>query len=179
MYEGYLCTYIRQSERDMASVRLFQFFLWLCLFLFYFSDAEAKCTGCNVALGSYYVGDVNTTDILSLFNGDIDFETLQSWNPQLPNIYFILTGSRVRIPFTCDCLGEGDNRYLGHVFQYTATGGDTYETIASSKYANLTTSSWLEKVNSYDCCLDPKCNKLILRKVKKWYVKEVMVLWKK
>jgi chitin elicitor receptor kinase 1 len=53
------------------------------------------------------------------------------------------------IPFSCDCLGEGDNRYLGHLFQYNLNGGDTYEIIAG-KYVNLTTTPWLQKVNSYN-----------------------------
>lgn len=150
------CTALQKHilQRDMASVRRFQIFLWLWLglSLFYFSDGEAKCTGCKVALGSYNVPqNFNTSYILTLFNNEIVFETLKSWNSGIiSNEDFINFGYKIRIPFSCDCLGEGDNRYLGHIFQYTVATGDTYETIASNQYANLTTSSWLEKVNSYD-----------------------------
>lgn len=138
-------------QKDMASVRPSHFFLWLCLLPFYFSDAEAKCTGCNVALGNYYVKqNDNVSYISSLFDNEITYETLNYWNSQIvtgPD--FILSGYPIRIPFSCDCLGEGNNRYLGHMFQYIAVQGDTYDKIANTIYANLTTVSALQNVNSY------------------------------
>lgn len=134
----------------MASVRPSHFFFWLCLLPFYFSDAEAKCTGCKVALGNYYVHqNYNISYISSLFDNESDYQALKLWNPSLSNQDFILSGITIRIPFTCDCLGEGNNKYLGHMFQYTAAGGDTYDKIANTIYANLTTVSALQKVNSY------------------------------
>jgi len=155
MKDLYLTHFIADThislQRNMASVRLFQIFMWLCLLPFYFSDAEAKCTSCTVALGSFYVTQgINITYILTLFNGVVTFETLKTWNSGvISNDNFINFGIRIRIPFPCDCLGEGDNRYLGHLFQYNLNGGDTYEIIAG-KYANLTTIASLRKVNSYN-----------------------------
>lgn len=127
------------------------FFLWLCLLPFYFSDAEAKCTGCKVALGYYYVNqNYNISYISSLFDNETNYETLKLWNSDsISNQDFIQWGITIRIPFTCDCLGEGNNKYLGHMFQYTVVRGDTYDKIANTIYANLTTVSALQKVNSY------------------------------
>lgn len=127
------------------------FFLWLCLLPFYFSDAEAKCTSCNVSLANYYINpNYNISYISSLFDNETTYETLNYWNSDtVTNPNFLLAGSTIRIPFSCDCLGEGNNRYLGHMFQYNAAGGDTYDKIANTIYANLTTASALQNVNSY------------------------------
>ena len=75
----------------MASMRLFQIFMWLCLFPFYFSNAEAKCTGCKVALGSFYVTQgINITYILTHFNDVVTSETLKTWkNGVINNDNFI------------------------------------------------------------------------------------------
>lgn len=138
-------------QKDMASLRPSHFFFWLCLLPFYFSDAEAKCTSCKVALGNYYVNqNYNISYILSLFDNENNFETLKLWNSDsISNQDFIKWGITIRIPFTCDCLGEGNNKYLGHMFKYTAAAGDTYDKIANTIYANLTTGSALQNVNSY------------------------------
>lgn len=127
------------------------FFLWLCLLPFYFSDAEAKCTSCNVSLANYYINpNYNISYISSLFDNETTYETLNYWNSDtVTNPNFLLAGSTIRIPFSCDCLGEGNNRYLGHMFHYNAAGGDTYDKIANTIYANLTTASALQNVNSY------------------------------
>jgi len=54
---------------------------------------------------------------------------------------------RVNIPFPCECIG---GEFLGHVFEYSAKEGDTYDLIANSYYASLTTVELLKKFNSYD-----------------------------
>lgn len=135
----------------MASVRPSHFFLWLCLLPVYFSDAEAKCTSCNVSLANYYINpNYNISYISSLFDNETTYETLNYWNSDtVTNPNFLLAGSTIRIPFSCDCLGEGNNRYLGHMFHYIAVQGDTYDKIANTIYANLTTASALQNVNSY------------------------------
>ena len=70
----------------MASVRLFQIFMCLCLFPFYFSNAEAKRTGCKVALDSFYVTQgINITYILTLFNDFVTSKTLKTWNSGVIN----------------------------------------------------------------------------------------------
>ncbi|CAL0317585.1 unnamed protein product [Lupinus luteus] len=77
----------------------------------------------------------NSNDIVSynkgkIFNGDV-----------------LLSLTRTNVPFPCDCIG---GEFLGHVFQYSAVAGDTYDTIAMKSYSNLTTVEFLKRFNSYD-----------------------------
>lgn len=104
-----------------------------------------------MALGNYYVNqNYNISYISTLFDNEITYETLNYWNSDtINNPNFIQWGYPIRINFSCDCLGEGNNRYLGHMFQYVAVKGDTYDKIANTIYANLTTVSALQNVNSY------------------------------
>ncbi|PNX60456.1 receptor-like protein kinase, partial [Trifolium pratense] len=43
---------------------------------------------------------------------------------------------RINIPFPCECIG---GEFLGHVFEYSSSEGDTYDLIANTYYASLTT----------------------------------------
>lgn len=120
----------------------------------FFSKVESKCVkGCDIALASYHVmpafklqnitnfmqskivSAFNSSDVLIRYNRDI-----------LSNRANIFSYSRVNIPFPCDCIG---GEFLGHVFEYTANERDTYDLIANSYYASLTSVQVLQKFNSY------------------------------
>ncbi|XP_078175373.1 chitin elicitor receptor kinase 1-like isoform X1 [Carex rostrata] len=118
----------------------------------FFSGLESKCPKtCDLALGSYYISTfdsigiaLNLTYIASLFQ--MAPEEVLPYNPTITNIYYIRTGDRVNVNFSCDCM---DNSFLGHTFQYTVQAGDKYESIAKDIYANLTNTYSLTKFNSY------------------------------
>ncbi|KAK2431233.1 lysM domain receptor kinase [Trifolium repens] len=78
----------------------------------------------------------NSPEVIMSYNKDIVFSNDNLF------IYF-----RVNIPFPCECI-EGE--FLGHVFEYTAKEGDTYDLIANTYYVSLTTVELLKKFNSYD-----------------------------
>ncbi|KAJ1695076.1 hypothetical protein LUZ63_011774 [Rhynchospora breviuscula] len=112
---------------------------------------EAKCPKtCSLALGSYYVSSsslgtpLNLTYIASLFQ--MTPEEILPFNPEIKNKYYIKVGDRVNVNFSCDCI---DNSFLGHTFQYIIQKGDTYERVAKTYYANLTSENFLTKINSY------------------------------
>ncbi|OMO99220.1 hypothetical protein CCACVL1_03887 [Corchorus capsularis] len=65
--------------------------------------------------------------------------------------------TRINVPFPCDCI-NGD--FLGPVFEYELKPGDTYDKIASSHFANLTTPEWLERFNIYAGSSLPEGSKL-------------------
>lgn len=114
-----------------------------------FTHTKSKCsTGCNLALGSYYVRKNDTLTTISEIFGSTDIDLILSYNKkQVPNKDSIQSGIRIEIPFSCDCI---DNEFLGHVFSYKVRSGDTYDTIANTIYSNLTSSALLQKFNSYD-----------------------------
>lgn len=118
----------------------FHFLVLLC------SKANAKCSrGCDLALASYYVWDgSNLTYIRKIFGREIS--EILKYNPQIENQDSIDTGSRINVPFRCDCL-NGD--FLGHTFEYTTQFGDTYDRIAERAFSNLTTEDWVHRVNEY------------------------------
>ncbi|XP_027331190.1 lysM domain receptor-like kinase 3 isoform X2 [Abrus precatorius] len=121
------------------------FLLWASMWF----SAESKCRGCDLALASYYLAEDNLTyiskimesmvlskseDIVSYNNGTIkDKDTLSAF-------------TRVNVPFPCDCI---DDEFLGHIFQYALGEGETYTSIATQNYSNLTTDEWLQSFNSY------------------------------
>ncbi|KAI5433636.1 LysM domain receptor-like kinase 3, variant 2 [Lathyrus oleraceus] len=84
---------------------------------------------------SKIVSAFNSSDVLIRYNRDI-----------LSNRANIFSYSRVNIPFPCDCIG---GEFLGHVFEYTANERDSYDLIANSYYASLTSVQVLQKFNSY------------------------------
>ncbi|XAR53808.1 Non-specific serine/threonine protein kinase [Bertholletia excelsa] len=107
---------------------------------------EAKCKGgCDLALASYYVRDGATlTYISNIFGRGIP--EILSYNREIRNPDIILSGSRVNVPFSCDCL-NGD--FLGYTFAYVTQSDDTYDKIARLVFANLTNAYWLQRVNKY------------------------------
>lgn len=104
----------------------------------------AKCTaGCSLAMASYYLSvGSNITYISQLFG--LPPQQIQRYNPGQDAMR---VGSRVNIPFSCECI-NGD--FLGHTFTYIAQTDDTYYKIASVAFANLTTAYWVERVNTFD-----------------------------
>ncbi|KVI02035.1 Concanavalin A-like lectin/glucanase, subgroup [Cynara cardunculus var. scolymus] len=112
------------------------------------SLVQSRCnTGCDLALGSYYVESGN--DLTSIAQYTIkDIATIVRYNrdtirsqDSLPS--FI----RINIPFSCDCI---NGEFLGHVFNYDVRSQDTYAVIAEQRYANLTTADWIGRFNNYD-----------------------------
>ncbi|KAK1379159.1 Chitin elicitor receptor kinase 1 [Heracleum sosnowskyi] len=118
--------------------------LLLVHFSLLLSSCKAKCTaGCSVAMASYYLSDgSNITYISQLFG--LPPQQIQRYNPGQDAMR---VGSRVNIPFSCECI-NGD--FLGHTFTYIAQSDDTYDKIASVAFANLTTAYWMERVNTFD-----------------------------
>ncbi|GKV40298.1 hypothetical protein SLEP1_g47960 [Rubroshorea leprosula] len=131
----------RKSTLDLIIVFPVLVFMSCC-------NVQGKCRpGCDLALASYYVaGDVhNVTYISSLFEL-ANYRVIGPYNPQF-NLDSIKAGDKIRVPFSCDDCVNGD--VLGHTFSYTTMVGDTYDKVAQNVYANLTTSDWLQRVNSY------------------------------
>ncbi|KAI8005617.1 LysM domain receptor-like kinase 3 [Camellia lanceoleosa] len=121
-------------------------FLVISFCLSFCLTGESKCSkGCDLALGSYYVWNgSNLTFIANVTNGSIN--DIMSYN-QIANADSVLSGTRIVVPFSCECI---NGEFLGHVFQYSVISGDTYQKVANTYYANLTTETWLQKFNVYD-----------------------------
>ncbi|MQM09262.1 hypothetical protein Taro_042132 [Colocasia esculenta] len=112
---------------------------------------ESACReGCDLALASYYVSEDDVVSTIAPLFG-IGYKDVLPYN-SLTSPDFILTGSRLSIPFRCGCNDDGS---LGHTFAYTTRSGDTYVNIARSRYRNLTTADALRRANSYPAVLIP------------------------
>ncbi|CAN0914424.1 LysM domain receptor-like kinase 3 [Linum grandiflorum] len=119
--------------------------------------------GCDLALASYYVWEgSNLTYILQLMKSTVqresDFDGLLSYNRQIANKDSVFQGSRINIPFPCECI---NGQLLGHVFLYPTVTGDTYDRIAGRNYANLTTVDWLRRFNTYPAENIPDTNAVV------------------
>ncbi|GLT33532.1 hypothetical protein SLA2020_081130 [Shorea laevis] len=113
------------------------------------SNVQGKCRpGCDLALASYYVSANDTLTYISTLFNLANYTEILDYNI-IKNPDIIHPGDKIRVPiFSChDCV-NGD--VLGHTFSYTIKDGDTYDKVAQTYYANLTTGDWLQKVNSYD-----------------------------
>nr|URY50821.1 lysin-motif receptor-like kinase LYK2 [Medicago truncatula f. tricycla] len=131
---------------------LLLFFMFLeCVF----SKVESKCVkGCDVALASYHVmlpftyQNITTFMQSKIVSVSSLSDVIISYNKdKVSKNGNLFAFSRVNIPFPCECIG---GEFLGHVFEYSAKEGDTYDLIANSYYASLTTVELLKKFNSYD-----------------------------
>ncbi|XP_058210626.1 lysM domain receptor-like kinase 3 [Rhododendron vialii] len=110
------------------------------------TTVQSKCPKtCDLALGSYYVWPGTNLTFISTASADSITDIL-GYNTYITNADSIEAGTRVNLPFTCDCI---DDEFLGHVFPYSVLSGDTYYEIAQTYYANLTTPAMLEQFNSY------------------------------
>lgn len=104
-----------------------------------------------MALASYYVWQgSNLSFIAEVMQSSIlrltDFDTILSYNPQVPSKDSLPSFIRISIPFPCDCI---NGEFLGHIFSYTVRSQDTYDKVADPYYANLTTTQSLKNFNSY------------------------------
>ncbi|XP_010252497.1 PREDICTED: lysM domain receptor-like kinase 3 isoform X1 [Nelumbo nucifera] len=124
--------------------------LGILVFTFFCAGAEAKCSsGCGLALASYYIWQgTNISFISEIFSASR--EDIVSYN-SLSTQDFIPFGTKINIPFSCECLKEDflSEQVLGHVFNYSVRSGDVYSIVAETYYSNLTTVEWLEKFNTY------------------------------
>lgn len=104
-----------------------------------------------MALASYYVWQgSNLSFIAEVMQSSIlrltDFDTILSYNPQVLSKDSLPSFIRISIPFPCDCI---NGEFLGHFFTYTVRSQDTYDKVADTYYANLTTTQSLKNFNSY------------------------------
>ncbi|KAI3466544.1 hypothetical protein Pfo_023207 [Paulownia fortunei] len=133
---------ISSNENRLISLTIcFSALLFTCI------NVEAKCRkGCDLALASYYVWEgSNLTYISKIFNQRIP--EILWYNPQVLSPDSIQSGTRINVPFSCECL-NGD--FLGHTFDYITQRDDTYAKVARFAFANLTTDYWIQRVNVYD-----------------------------
>ncbi|KAK9074063.1 hypothetical protein SSX86_006660 [Deinandra increscens subsp. villosa] len=124
-------------------------FLFLSSTCFTSLLVQSRCnTGCDLALGSYYVqlgAGFDTVNISGYINTNAS--NIVKYNPNtVPNQDSLQALVRIRLPFSCDCI---NGEFLGHVFNYDIRSEDTYAKIAQVWYANLTTGDWIQRFNSY------------------------------
>ncbi|KAJ4894232.1 Chitin elicitor receptor kinase 1 [Raphanus sativus] len=133
-----------------------------------FTVVESKCSGsCDIALASYYLDNGTTLSNINLnLNSpaapydQVNFDPILRYNPNIPNKDTIQMGSRVLVPFPCECQ-PGD--FLAHVFRYSVQPEDTYDKVATEHYANLTTEAYLERTNSFPATNIPPPPRLTCR----------------
>ncbi|KAA8515547.1 hypothetical protein F0562_018842 [Nyssa sinensis] len=113
---------------------------------------------CN-ALASYYVRPGSNltfiSKILSSPISEIHSYNREITNPEITNPDYIVTGSRVNVPFSCGCV-QGE--FMGHQFVYNISPGDSYQLVAQTYYANLTTIEMLQRFNTDDTNNKPGVN---------------------
>lgn len=120
-------------------------FFWVFFFLLW-ARAEPKCARtCEAAASFYVTTNENLSYVAQLFSIQ-DRKTILPYNPQVTNEDSILAGSRLKVPFSCDCLND---TILAHNFSYTTVSGDTYGKISTTTFKNLTTVEDLRNFNSY------------------------------
>ncbi|XP_010466414.1 PREDICTED: chitin elicitor receptor kinase 1-like [Camelina sativa] len=126
---------------------------------FLFLAVESKCMGsCGLALASYYVENELSLSIINQYLSSsvapydqINYEPILRYNRNIQNNnknkdLIIPIGSRVLVPFPCECQPGG---FLGHNFTYRFQQIDTYERVAIRRYANLTTEGSLQGRNPF------------------------------
>ncbi|XP_072078347.1 lysM domain receptor-like kinase 3 [Arachis hypogaea] len=116
-----------------------------------FINLESKCLkGCDLAIASYFVyPKVMLGSIASFMHSNVvpNSNVIISYNKdKMPN-NLPVSFTRINIPFPCDCI---NGEFLGHVFEYSAIEGDTYDLIANMRYSDLTTVEILQRFNNYD-----------------------------
>ncbi|KAI9095356.1 hypothetical protein K1719_026390 [Acacia pycnantha] len=143
-----------QPKSNNALVLAVFFLILLLETTFLINNVESKCLkGCPLALASYYSQNSTLGDITQLLRSDLvsDSEVISKYNEgsilSNNNGIYIQSFTRINIPFPCDCINNGD--FLGHVFEYTISEGDTFDSIATKTYSSLTTADSLRRFNSY------------------------------
>ncbi|KAK4739171.1 hypothetical protein R3W88_002868 [Solanum pinnatisectum] len=102
--------------------------------------------GCDLALASFFIWPESNLPLINQLFDNISYSDILDWNTQITST-FILTESRVNVPFRCECLNNGE--FLGHVFRYNVSANDTYDLIARRRYSSLTNKELLMRDNSY------------------------------
>ncbi|XP_029127055.1 lysM domain receptor-like kinase 3 isoform X2 [Cajanus cajan] len=125
--------------------------LFLLLLECVFCDVESMCVKeCDVALASYYIlpGYLTVENVTGWLESSVlsNSDVIKSYNKDKIIKDNLPSFDRINVPFPCDCIHE---EFLGHVFEYSAAAGDTYDSIAKVTYANLTTVELLTRFNSY------------------------------
>ncbi|XP_060190260.1 lysM domain receptor-like kinase 3 [Lycium barbarum] len=108
---------------------------------------ESQCKkGCDLALGSFFVWRGSDLTLISQMFSTSRPELIAYNNRNnIPNQDSVIAGTRINIPFRCDCL---DGEVLGHSFPYKVKPRDTYDLIARN-YSSVTTVDLLKRFNSY------------------------------
>ncbi|XP_057441607.1 lysM domain receptor-like kinase 3 [Lotus japonicus] len=110
--------------------------------------AESKCIkGCDLALASYYQwSGSNLTYISKIMESQIlsKPQDIVTYNKGKRN--FGVFSTRVNVPFPCDCI---NGEFLGHTFEYQLQPEETYTTVASETFSNLTVDVWMQGFNIY------------------------------
>ncbi|KAH7522764.1 hypothetical protein FEM48_Zijuj07G0173000 [Ziziphus jujuba var. spinosa] len=122
--------------------------LWFLVLVSLCFTVKSQCSkGCGLALASYYVWPESNFSFIGQVLGT-DPDTIVSFNKdKVSDKDRVPSFIRVNVPFSCDCIrGE----FLGHEFLYNISSGNTYELIAKTYYANLTTIDALTQFNSYN-----------------------------
>ncbi|PRQ21237.1 putative protein kinase RLK-Pelle-LysM family [Rosa chinensis] len=126
-----------------TQIKLLVFHVFLLLLLSFTAKAKFK-HGC-LALASYNVWDGSNLTYISYIFSQPTPEILK-YNPQVKNSDSLRTGTRINIPFSCDCLNSD---FLGHTFTYLTQHSDTYNRVAQIAFANLSTEELVHRVNIY------------------------------
>ncbi|XP_055816823.1 lysM domain receptor-like kinase 3 [Solanum dulcamara] len=125
----------------------------IILVLIYFfsnftSSYSSSCkNGCDLALASLFIWPETNLPIISQLFDNVSYNDILDWNINHITSTFILTESKVNVPFRCDCLNNGE--FLGHVFPYNVSANDTYDLIATRRYSSLTNKELLMRDNRY------------------------------
>ncbi|PQQ04843.1 chitin elicitor receptor kinase 1 isoform X1 [Prunus yedoensis var. nudiflora] len=108
---------------------------------------KSECIrSCDLALASYFVWSGSNLSFIARVM-ETSGLTIASYNKNVvPNRDSIQVGTRVNIPFSCECV---NGNFLGYMFEYDVNSGDTYHTVAEIYFSNLTTVEAMEWFNSY------------------------------
>lgn len=122
--------------------------LFIILISLQASQVNSSCSrGCDLAIANYIVPQGTNLTLISQLFGGVPVPQLLSWNPgTLPDQDTVLAGDRIEIPFICDCI---NGEFLAHVFNYSISPGDTYDSLSNRTYGSLTTTAWLQGFNRY------------------------------
>ncbi|XP_069147664.1 lysM receptor-like kinase 13 isoform X2 [Solanum lycopersicum] len=123
----------------------------ILVLIYFFSNCttcySTSCTnGCDLALASFFIWPESNLPLINQLFDNISYSDILEWNTQITST-FILTESRVHVPFRCDCLNNGE--FLGHVFSYNVSANETYDLIATRRYSSLTNKELLMRDNRY------------------------------
>ncbi|CAB4274157.1 unnamed protein product [Prunus armeniaca] len=117
---------------------------------------KSQCSkSCDLALANYFVWSGSNLTLISDLM-ETNEVTIVNYNKgTVPNADSVIAGTKINIPFNCECV---NGKFLGHMFEYDVISGDTYEKVAQTYYANLTTVEAMTWFNSYPPTNIPNTN---------------------